>query len=577
MGVTMATVALSMNAIEGSAGVYTNANRTTITSKALYKNDNGVISVVTADEFSAFAVSSTAVISKKIAENDYFYSPWAYVLDASEEMFDLRPYYLDDPKVTARNFVDDNPTTGFQVGIGSKYEVYKNGDEYIISIRTKSSSNYRDLTDERVYVQMSLKSTNQDQRVYALGTTVPRPLSDPGSERTFTFKLKTNFDIDKDGYITLTNLKSGGNGLPVKAFLTDVFDFLFIVGTEMPLTYQKSKMDDLIDTSLLPKGRKYFVVSHERLTIEFGIYLKNLWARARSVQSSIPLARHTVDVPKRYLKDVYEVDPVTGASFTVGADGQLVYKKLHSAGDPVLDPVSNQPEYLYRVNDIVMAEQAPITLPSGEMFVPDPRPVPEEGFVRDMTRIIDVFLVEGAYYFIYDTTTYAYITESIKNLIKWITTDLQQYEAKLLEQTRIYFYPRITTGNVQVLDSKNEIVTISSSQSIKVKLYVSPMVYEDQELCSALTTNTIKVIDKAFDKQTITVSEIESMLRDSYQEDVLDVEVSGIGGAAKMAALTLVDPSARLGLRKRLVHYVDDSVSIEEDVTVTFVKHGIGI
>lgn len=51
------------------------------------------------------------------------------------------------------------------------------------------------------------------------------------------------------------------------------------------------------------------------------------------------------------------------------------------------------------------------------------------------------------------------------------------------------------------------------------------------------------------------------------------MQLSGLGGTLNLPALTILDDANRCSIRKRLVALSDDSLIVEEDVSISFVLH----
>ena len=58
--------------------------------------------------------------------------------------------------------------------------------------------------------------------------------------------------------------------------------------------------------------------------------------------------------------------------------------------------------------------------------------------------------------------------------------------------------------------------------------------------------------------------------------DVIDVEVNCTSSMKNYNAVTVLDPSRRFILKKKLRAITNDTLVIIEDVTVDFVRHSIG-
>lgn len=552
----MTTVSLSFKDALNGYGVIDNGSSLTLSAKTIYQNRNGITKPITQAAFEALNRLPLLQRCKEITEGNYFYSPFTYILDASTATFEVRPYYLEAPTIETKNFIAENPTTGLQVSIAAAYSIQKTETGYALKILTESSEAFRALEDDQIFVQLAFKSKNQTEKVCQLGELIGK---DPDTgERLYRFELQSNFNIDRDDYLELASFESPTNGLVVKTQLLQEMDLFFTTTAPMTESWQRHAIDDQLGRFQLPDT--VIGITHETLTLRLGYSLKNLWAMARSVLSSIPYQVYQTDVIATYPQDVYAIDPETGAHFSIDENGQLVYNLLHAKGEVMLDEAGN-PRYAHLKGEIVYDAEG--------------QPLPMAGYEREMLRIFDILMIEGVYYFATDAVVKTYRNIVTSALLSWITEDLVSFQQRLLEQTKLYFYPKITAGDIKVLTADNAQLTLPAGQSVKVKLYVPPATYNDEILKAALMKATIKAIDAALQHQTVSVSAMEASLRALYKTDVIDVEVSGLGGALNLNAFTVLDNTTRCSLRKRLTALPDNQLIVEEDISISFIKHGL--
>jgi hypothetical protein len=200
------------------------------------------------------------------------------------------------------------------------------------------------------------------------------------------------------------------------------------------------------------------------------------------------------------------------------------------------------------------------------------KPVPIN--VRGLIRQIDMLLIEGAYWFATDATTTNYRAKLTTSLVAWLVKDLATFKGKLLDQTRIYFYPKTTSGVINVIVGNNIRKSILAGQSLTLTLAVSKFVKDNLALQDLLKQVTITTISDLFLEPTISTSKIITALRAAYGDDVIDVSLTGLGGDANYPVMTVLDATDRCSIRKRLVAQADESLFVEEDVTITYVVHG---
>lgn len=547
-----------MTEANGIYGAYDNNKRITLSSKVLYKNRNGITTALTESEFNA--LDTLPILQKciDITNGNYFFSPFTYVLDSTLSTFETRAYFLDSPAINTKSFVADNPTTVMQVSVDTSYAISKNDSGYVIDIVTKSSDNFKEIDDAKVFCILSFYPTGQSEKVYIRGVQMGKTSS---GERLFSFNLDTRFDIDKDDKIVLTNTSGASSAVDISTPLSNVYDIYFCTTADKSTGWTYSTLDDEILSFDLPSNA--YAVTNERLFVTLGHRLKGLWVQSRSHVTTVPYQVYQTNIPATYKNDVYEVDPITGAAFTINGAGDLVYNILHRRGDPVLSNTGT-PVYEHLKGEIVYDEYN--------------QPVPMPGYSRNLLRLIDILTIEAAYYFAipvdYNSSN-NYRTYMTKSMVNWIITDIPGFNERLLEQTEIYFYPKVAIGDIEVLNGSNEIVKISASQAFKVILHVSPTVYADSALLQALREITIRTIDKTLEQRTISISTMERDLLVAYGADVVSATLTIVGGADKHNTITLINSANRCSIRKRLSTLPNNSLVVEDDVTIEFVKHGL--
>jgi hypothetical protein len=147
----------------------------------------------------------------------------------------------------------------------------------------------------------------------------------------------------------------------------------------------------------------------------------------------------------------------------------------------------------------------------------------------------------------------------------------------LLEQTKLYYYPKTTLGSIDVMILDGVTTTISAGQALVATLYVGKNVYANEDLRAQLTSSTVRVISEHLKRSTVALSAMTAELRASYGEDVIDVHVEGLGGSQNLNTLTVLNEGDRCSIRKRLVAQADDTLYLVEDVTVNFLRHASAV
>jgi hypothetical protein len=254
-----------------------NSDSLTLTPKTLYRIEQGILRVCSDSEISLLESMPGDKKAIAITQGSYFYSPFHYVLDADNNTFASRAYYLDTPNINSRSFIAENDTTLLQVSTDSTL-IQRSIFGWEIIITTKSSQE-KDIPDESVFVNLGFQPDRTGDYAYIPGTLLGR--TDAG-ERVFRFELRTNYDIDANNAIQVTNaMMYEVSQQFLRTSLRADFDLFYSTSAFMPTTWTPASFDPLIGTFLLPFGS--VGISRERLDVKLGNSLTNLWTSASYV------------------------------------------------------------------------------------------------------------------------------------------------------------------------------------------------------------------------------------------------------------------------------------------------------
>jgi hypothetical protein len=408
------------------------------------------------------------------------------------------------------------------------------------------------VADSDVTMMLAFKPFGETNRAYIKGNYVGRTSGTVSTqERIFEFDIQTNHDIDTDDYLTITSSKMFSNSdIKTKSKLFQNFDILHL-SSSLTVGYKPSEIDQVSGSFLL--NGTFKVITHEKIDLMFGYALKNLWCRSRTLPGENVYRKHTVDIPLLYTENVYQTDPITGSIFSFDSAGEIIYNKIHSSGDVVLDNSGNT-VYKYKKGDTVVDS--------------DGSPVVDE--LASMGKELDILYVDGRYYFTTDPNFTDYRSE-ISNIIRtWITEDLSESQKKLLEQTKLFFYPKTTLGLVKVHpDSYSEDI-VNSEQSLTVDLYVNNKVYHDNDIRNRLTSGIVQLVDDWIDNSIVNISELHKRITVFSSDSIVSLSIKGLGGDKNYQILTLSQDQSRLCVKKKLFVQPDGSTIIKEDITVNF-------
>lgn len=552
-GAAMLSMTVSMDELIANGNVIDNGNSVTLTPNTIYRNVNGITKPVLPSETNALFNLLPSSRAGVVTNGNYLYTPFHYVLDASNNEFNLRSYYLDAPTVITKLFGSDNDTTLLQVGTVS-YSISRFSGGYYIDIKTLSDDAFKQLDDDDVYVQLAYVPVYEKDMAYLNGVLLNK---DDENERTYRFTLTTNFNVDAGNALELTAFSLYTN-VARNTFcnLTSTFDIIFSTSVPMSNQWRPSAVDAVLGLQLLPS--RIYGITNEKLRVNFGSSLTNLWSRARTVAGAQKYETHSSVVYETYQNDVYQRDQVTGSTISFDNAGNPVMLKLHSKGEEVLDLDGNR-IIKFNVGDI----KRDVT---GLPILTNP---------RTLMRQFDLFLLEGSYLFATDVAAITYRNDLTTALVNWIANDLEDISSMLLEQTNIYFYPKSTIGNIEIMVGEGIKKNVSASQAFLVDVYMPATAYENISLREKLTKIAVNTISNKLKSNVVTIDSIVTELKELYGNDAIAVSVSGLGGSLNLAALTVIDQVNRCGLRKRLVTLADNTLIVEEDVTMNFIKHEI--
>lgn len=532
--------------------VYDNESSITISPDTLYQNRNGVLNFVqtaTIQNLLALAPDKRALA---VTEGNFYYTPFHYVLDYSGAEFDVRPYYLDSPKAITKSFVSENDTTLLQVSTDS-YAIVRTATGYKLTVMTSSSDGFLALADDQVHAQLAYVPAGEKDYAYLNGVLIGKDES--SGERVYEFDLATNYHIDSGDHLQLSKFTMYNTEPRLTgAALTTNFAILYATSAVLDTQWTPNVADEILGVHLLPD--RIAAVTHEVIRLEFGKSLDTLWAKARSVIDETSYRRWETDVLRYYEKDVFETDPDTESTVFFDETGAPFFKVLHHKGDPVLDAQGVQ-QFHHRKGDVMLD-------PNGDPVVAD---------VRGLLRQFDVMLLEGVYWFATDSTAIAYRTEMVDTFLAWMFNDLGELKKQTLDKTRLYFYPKATQGSIPVSILDGRSTTIDAGQSFVMDMYVTKSVYENDNLRKQLDKATVQIISNQLKNQTVSISAINKELSASFGDDVIDFKLSGLGDTLNLHVLTVMDDVARCSLRKRLKAQADNTLVVEEDITINYIKH----
>lgn len=543
------TIVTSMEDIGLHSNVFNNGARITIAPENIYRFSNGITRILTDAEITALKNQSPAMLAETVNGQRLLYSPFHYVLDSNSGEFELRPYYLDSCNITSISFVEQNTLTGLQINT-EKTAIKRINDGYRLTITSVSNDAIKALSPSQIKVYLAFTPVGENNKAFMKGIVS----TNSNSELVIDFYILTKFDIDSNNTIYLDTFKMFDlTNRSLGSTMTKDFDLIYCVDSNVT-SAPNTTIDNILSSN--PIDTSVRGVTRESIRVFFGDMLSTLWSRSRSIASALPYKVHTNDQIKVYQEDVYEKDSVTGSIFKI-VNGQIVYNNLlHRRGDPIKDASGNI-LYEYRRGDVVKDSLG--------------RPVPENP--NKIMRQLDLLFIDACYYFATDSAAVSYKKLLTSTLVDWMMIDLVDISKKLLDQTKIYFYPKTNIGTIRALVDNSLVTSMEAMQSLSVTLYVNSTVFNNIELRQSLTRQTIKAVDSMLQNSVITVSKVINELTTMYADEVISVSVDGLGGSSNVKTISILQENERCSLQKKLTVLPNNDLIVEEAISVNFILH----
>jgi hypothetical protein len=532
-----------------------NGKRLTILPSTLYRYQNGEVTLDTVGGLGEYLRMEANQLVAEVNANTLLYTPFHYVLDINGEIAESRPYYLSSPAITNKRFNTTNETLALEVSTDT-YNLEPHDRGYRLLIKTKSDKTYRSLKNEQCHVQISFTPRGYvGQYAYLDGTYVG---TDPDGERVFEFILDTNLDIDRNHDLIVTNFIMVGDSVtPIPMPLNVNMNVIYSVSDYTTPDYRAVEVDRILRSRDF--GAK--AATHEELRFDLGSHLGALWANTRTVAGTLHYVRHEEDVYDTYAEDVYERDEVLGThKYTIETvDGKPVVKRnlLHKKGDPVLK--NGEPVVLHQAGDVVLGSD-------GKPIIAQPRKV---------LRRMEMFLMDAKFLISQTQETQEYRKMVEQQLLKYILVDIPSVDTRLLEKTSLYFFPKTTMGMLDVLLGDGNITKLPAETRFSIRYYLTGATRQNGDFLNALAETTRSAIKVNLRGQTISASAITAEIRRRLGDEIIDVEMDGIGEGQDIFIFSMKDPSARPAIGKKLSVNPDWSVSIRDDISIAYNRHDV--
>lgn len=541
------TMELNMASLAKLPGVYDNNLRVTFSPKTLFAIVNGVTSPLDAAQYpTASADSLVAAVNAK----EYVYSPFYYVLDANDNAFDLRAYYLESTALVSRQFLAENSTT--QLSLRSDtVEIERTANGWKVRMAVIPSSGYSTLDPNDVYCQLAYVPQGETLYAFMNGTLLG---VDTKGRWIWEWTLEGTYDFTKGDAVLTDNwamLDNSMRTLPVP--LTTEFSVIHAVANYTIPGMAASDFESRVGRQILPDSA--VAVQLESVTLQLGLPLTNLWRGARTVTGSQTFETYLENVYAFAENDVVATDPETELPIYTIEDGVVTYVYKYRKGDPILNPDGTQQIAHYKDT---------VKYLNGNPVVATPRTV---------NRIVDVFMLSGLYYYANDAASKADAKYLADTLCTQYLPDMATLLGKPMELTSLYFYPRRSLGDINIIANNNESLMASSQVTVAGTVYLTDTAYTSDSYRQSVMRILTNVITAKLRLETVSLMDIQTTLKENLDTQVIGVDLTISIDGEVMNTFSAGNAVSRTNIRRLLQLNEDGTLGVGLDVQLEWSTH----
>lgn len=539
-------VPISFSQANTLSGVHVDsASSITISPKTLFEYSNGGYVIVSKDELDFINSLSTKNLVSYINQRKYTFTPFDYVIDSSSGTTSVKCYYLNDPSIKTKSFVDTNDLSNLSITTSSNYYIERLDSGYRLHLYTKSNQDGLNISDDDLSVTISFIDPYNSKKCFYHGVLLSKTTD---GERHYYFDINTKFYINStNNYIKFNSAIVEGVATDVRSTLTTDINIIYSVkGTNAP---PRSEFESEIDQYTLGLG--YYGLNYETMSISFGSPVANLWNRHRVATTDTQYLKYSTDIYQTYDRNVYQI--INGLPFTIDGAGIVWNNILHHAGDYVLTNSGQKVVKHLAGENILDAMGTPQIDPN---------------YYASLIHQIDIFMLDGQFMFVTDTNCLEYLKYIKQNILNWTNDDLAEINLKTLDQTNIYFNPKKEHGNLIAYNQLGQATNILAQQSFTVNIYVLNEQLLNDDIKDKISTTVVEVIKNNIDTDVISISLLNQKIKSSLPENVIDVSISNIDGTHTF--LSMSNSTDRICLNKKLKTITGGKISMIDSVDIVF-------
>lgn len=511
-----------------------------IRSNTVFKEVNGIVSIVSKYELDNIASMDNIAKIEYLKTNKYFFTPYYYIMKLEDGYSTSKIYDLDTPTIDNLKIIGKNNNIIQRVNI-DKYAMIKTATGYNLVFTLISNTEFKDIDQSLIGVQLKLPMYGNDLEVSF-------EAEYNSITKQYTIEIASNLFINEEGYIDIQN----GNANIIHKYIN-----LALSGTLYVYTIDRTITDPsnyLTDEIMRKPNTTYVVFSKEEIALTFGREISYAWNRLYNTYTDRRYNTYDYDYPLVYEEDVYEMDPETGSIYSclIDAEGNssLVTTLLHAKGDPVLDADGEQ-MFKFKKGDIVLNEQG----------------IPTINVFGGLVRYIDILMLEYEFKLANANSYVNYLSMTLDTIKHYVQTELPELNNKLLENTKVLY--KSDKSAVPVIVSINNIYySVPYIVSPTINLYVTGGIVLSNDELEVYKDIVGSIIDKHLTNSTIILSDIKKEIIDTLGANIAGIKITGLD-STNAEVLVIKEKTTKLVLNKILAVNKYSELIVKYDLTLT--------
>ena len=414
------------------------------------------------------------------------------------------------------------------------YSITITDSGYLIKFKMISNSEFENLDMTTIRAQLKLP-IDDNNSIYYQSTYV---------DGYFTFTIDTDYYVNKDMGLNITN---GVSNLSTRFIELNLNTELttYMLGADVEINSDMY----LNDTVLANENTVVFTT--ELVDITFGSAIDKLYKNMTISYTDRKYLTYDSIVYATYDSDVYDTDSIGSLLTPNGDNTTVLYTKLHSVGDPILDELGN-PIILHNIGDYILDENSEPTI----------------DIVNGVIKYIDMLVLEYNYKYS-NPNRVLDIVDSVRAYMQ----DIREYDDVILEETSIMFKPFRSNSGVRI-KFNNTYKTIYHDLKPEVTLYVEKLV-SPSEADLIKYKNTIgAIIHSYLNKESFYTVDVREDIKSILPIDLVTVGVkidSTDSFLREAEKIVLHDNTNRLSIAKYVTNTLGGS-NLVYDVKITIIK-----